>query len=270
MKQLTNEHSHRVLNYLLQEPEFNLFMIGDIEIYGLEDSHVSVYTGDDWEQGDFPYILLCFMGKYCIYSHCKNYDIASAASFIIEQGSRDISGKADIAEMLLPCLPAASIKRTFMSRLNHMSVQPEENDMVCRLTKEHVKEIYELYLQIEELENYHRMTSEHALESILQNLEISGRTYGLFVTEGSDRRLVSVASTAAETSRCAMIIGVATLAEYRGHGYASTIVKKLCSDCLRDGKQFLCLFYDNPAAGRIYHQIGFEELGLYTMLHIIE
>ena len=63
-----------------------------------------------------------------------------------------------------------------------------------------------------------------------------------------------------------MIVGVGTLKEYRGRGYASWLVGKLCQDLLDDGKGFICLFYNNPAAGRIYHRIGFSEMGEYGLL----
>lgn len=40
----------------------------------------------------------------------------------------------------------------------------------------------------------------------------------------------------------------------------------LCRDNFAAGRQFLCLFYDNPAAGRIYHRIGFRDVGVYTIM----
>lgn len=44
------------------------------------------------------------------------------------------------------------------------------------------------------------------------------------------------------------------------------MVSALCRDNFAAGRQFLCLFYDNPAAGRIYHRIGFRDVGVYTIL----
>ncbi len=42
-------------------------------------------------------------------------------------------------------------------------------------------------------------------------------------------------------------------------------LSKLCSDLLKRNKT-LCLFYDNPKAGRVYRRIGFKEIGIWTML----
>ena len=64
----------------------------------------------------------------------------------------------------------------------------------------------------------------------------------------------------AENSKSAMIVGVATR-----KGYMSKCLSKLCNDLLERNK-FLCLFYDNPKAGKVYHKLGFKEIGIWTML----
>lgn len=75
-----------------------------------------------------------------------------------------------------------------------------------------------------------------------------------------------IESFGVENSESAMIVGVATAEGHRGKGYASAVVEALCRDCFERGKKYLCLFYDNPVASRIYNRIGFQELGEYGML----
>lgn len=41
-------------------------------------------------------------------------------------------------------------------------------------------------------------------------------------------------------------------------------MEKLMADVLEEGKS-LCLFYDNPEAGRIYKRLGFKDIGRWTM-----
>ena len=77
------------------------------------------------------------------------------------------------------------------------------------------------------------------------NVSVLGRTYGIFEGE----RLACAAQTSAESSLSAMIVGVATDPDFRGRGYAKASVLKLCADCLEEGRQFVCLFFDNPDAG---------------------
>ncbi|WP_411677757.1 GNAT family N-acetyltransferase [Caproicibacter sp.] len=94
------------------------------------------------------------------------------------------------------------------------------------------------------------------------NLSAGGRCWGVF----QNGRLVAAASSSAENSRSAMIIGVATLPDVRRKGLAGGLVSKLCGELFSEGKQFVCLFYDNPLAGRIYRKIGFQESGEYMMI----
>ena len=57
MKKLTASHFNDAMAYALLEPEFNLFLIGDLENYGLESENVSVYTADTWTGGTLPYLF---------------------------------------------------------------------------------------------------------------------------------------------------------------------------------------------------------------------
>ena len=87
-------------------------------------------------------------------------------------------------------------------------------------------------------------------------------SYGVFYKG----KLVSVASTSANNSKSAMIVGVCTHKDRRNFGLATAVVAQLCQDELTAGKQFLTLFYDNPTAGHIYERIGFESVAQYAML----
>ena len=79
-------------------------------------------------------------------------------------------------------------------------------------------------------------------------------------------KIVSVASNQRANSISTMVVGVATAEGSRGRGYASAAVYELCRRSFADGKRFICLFYDNPDAGRIYRRLGFAELGEYAMI----
>lgn len=77
--------------------------------------------------------------------------------------------------------------------------------------------------------------------------------------------MCTVAQTTAENSKSAMVVGVATRKDCRGKGLMSQCLSKLCRDVLAEGKS-LCLFYDNPKAGRVYHKLGFVSIDKWAML----
>lgn len=63
----------------------------------------------------------------------------------------------------------------------------------------------------------------------------------------------------------AMVVGVATAKSYRKQGRVSRCLTTLCSDVMAEGKS-LCLFYDNPEAGKIYHRLGFKTIDNWVMV----
>lgn len=265
MQKLNANHTQEALAYLTVEPEFNLFLIGDIESMGIESEHVACYTSDSWQEGTtFPYFILIYRNNGLVYSHDINYNYIEVAEFLNTFHLRNISGKDSLITPLIPYVEDRPVQRTYMARLNQMNQPPTDTGFkVRRLTKQDIPAIYDLYIQIDEFASMYRtMTKEEAYKDISMNIAEIGRTYGVF--EGDT--LLSVAQTSAENSTSAMVVGVATLPAHRGCGYAKATVTKLCGDCLQGGMNFLCLFYDNPSAGRIYRSIGFQEIGIFTIL----
>jgi uncharacterized protein len=61
------------------------------------------------------------------------------------------------------------------------------------------------------------------------------------------------------------VVGVCTVKEHQKKGMASACLVRLCQDLLQEGKE-LCLFYDNPDAGRIYERLGFVPIGRWMMV----
>ena len=181
--------------------------------------------------------------------------------------ARDRRGRG-LMRRLLACLSDRHAQQTQLARLETVTDQQKAEmgpllERVRLLTPGDIPALYDLYMKIEEFAyNYRGKTREACYEDIRMNVSVLGRTYGIFEGE----RLACAAQTSAESPLSAMIVGVATDPDFRGRGYAKASVLKLCADCLEEGRQFVCLFFDNPDAGRIYHSIGFTDVGAYTML----
>lgn len=63
------------------------------------------------------------------------------------------------------------------------------------------------------------------------------------------------------------ILGIATHKNYRRKHYAYCISEKLCEDIVIRGKTPL-LRYENQAAGALYHQLGFVDIGEFSTLYL--
>ena len=119
-----------------------------------------------------------------------------------------------------------------------------------------------LEVQIDEFaDSFRGVDREEKVEECRENLTRGGHAFGVY--DGD--RLVALAETTAENSVSAMVVGVATLPGWRGRGFARACVHAAAAHSFAAGRRYLCLFYDNPAAGRIYHALGFADVGCFGM-----
>lgn len=287
MRRLGESERARILEYVGKEPEMNLFFIGDIENYGIDSEIVTIYANETADGWDF--LLLKYYDFYLLYSQNETYDTAAAAEFLQNRTVDTISAKASLLRQLIPFFPDRFYQETQMCRcgaddlkafdrcFSHASTRnaPEiscTSNGLHNLRKEHsfyiralsvadLDAMLQLLLQIEEFSHTYQHPDK-ARQQLAQELQSGELAVGAF--EGD--RLISIAKTSASNSKSAMLTGVATLSDRRGQGCASAVVHSLCRQSFQAGREFLCLFYDNPKAGRIYRRIGFCEIGGYGML----
>ncbi|MBY6036410.1 GNAT family N-acetyltransferase [Fictibacillus nanhaiensis] len=247
----------KVMDYLSEEPALNLFILADIENFGYETDFQEIWADVD-RAGDIQGILLRYLGNYLPYGK----DTINAAEFskIINNDTsyEMLSGKKEIVEQFYPYVQFTRTKETFFAELKDNSLLKEEikREGIQQAELHDVDDLMALKKQIVEFS-----IGETARQSLEQALKTkTGRTY--FIKEGET--IVSCASTTAENSLSAMIVGVCSHPDKRGQGLASLCMDALCQDVLAEGKT-LCLFYDNPKAGSIYKRLGFKDIGFWSM-----
>jgi predicted GNAT family acetyltransferase len=261
VRRLTENDRGWALEYVMAQPDHNLFIIGDIENFGFDGEEVQTFAG--MRNGKRDFLMLRYLDNWIFFSHHPDFDASAAAGQIKRGKFRSVNGKADVTEKLLPCLSYSSVKRMHLARLDRVLWSPlPQGAELRRLGPEDAEKLIGLYLEIDEFRDKYSQWRERETEALRKNLSSGGRSYGAF----KDGRLVSAASTAAENSISAMVIGVATLPPERKKSLASAIVAKLCGECLAEGREFLCLYYDSPDAGGIYRKIGFYDVGEYLII----
>ena len=77
-----------------------------------------------------------------------------------------------------------------------------------------------------------------------------------------DGKPVAQAVFGRNTPNGAAISWVYTPSEFRGFGYATSVVAELSKNILEGGKSFCCLFADasNPASCAVYHKLGYYDI----------
>lgn len=262
MEKLKNSDIEKLKNYISKEAEYNIFILGDIENFGLEGEIVEVFANE--KNGEYDSILLRYLSSYLVYSQKEDYDAERLWKFLEDKEKDIISGKGSIIDRLIPYV-RAECSRDYLSKLTqvkHRGSVPEGMKL-RELNAEDAEDIVDLLILTEEFKMYTKEKREKLIKEKEKVLRLGAdKALGIF----SGNRLVSIFQISGENSISAMVVGVATHPEYRERGLAGTLVAAGCQQCLDRGMEFLCLFYDNPAAGSIYRKIGFKEIGKYSML----
>ncbi|MFJ7729142.1 GNAT family N-acetyltransferase [Neobacillus sp. NPDC097160] len=259
IRKLTEKDHQLVLTFLSEEPSINLFIIGDLEVFGYTSEFQEIWAEFD-EQNTIKAVLLRFHQSFIPYAKGE-FDTEGFVS-IMKRYNQPVllTGKSDIVEKFAAFddLLLGKKQVTFFAEcLTDEFLGAKDHDIaINQATIEDVDQIIKLRESIEE---FH--VRSDAREIFVQAMESNtARTY-YTVDHGI---ITSCVSTTAENSMSAMIVGVCTRKDYRRQGLATAIMQKLFKDVLDEGKT-LCLFYDNPEAGRIYKRLGFKDIGKWTM-----
>ncbi|MFL0489640.1 MULTISPECIES: GNAT family N-acetyltransferase [Bacillus] len=258
MRKLTKKDHEQVFAYLKEEAALNLFIIGDIEAFGYDTDFQELW-GVFKENGTLKSILLRFHDAFIPYSK-EEFVVTDYEPFLSAYKPLKLSGKSTIVERFETVSSiqlGTKNEMYFCECLNGNSLPDTPIHETIKLASlDDVERIMQLRSSIDEFP-----TANESEKILRQAIETNtGRTYYI----EKDGAIIASASTSAENSLSAMVVGVCTQPNYRGNGYASLLLQKMIQDFTKESRT-LCLFYNNPAAGRIYKRLGFQDIGMWTM-----
>lgn len=259
IRRLNNNDHDACLRLLKTRPAENLFIIGDIEVYGYEQGFQKLW-GEFNDKGELIAVLLKFEENYIPFA-IEDFNARAFADIIVSDPAfKMMSGLKEITEKieLFLNIPYIMKRQTFYAKCTKLSMDTKNIELskVRQALPDDAPALVKFLSSIPEF-NHSIMTVERKIRELKD-----GSSRSFFIAD--DDKIVSTASTAAENSMSAMVVGVATSENYKKKGYATMCMLKLCSELLSEGKE-LCLFYDNPEAGAIYKRIGFEDIGFWMM-----
>lgn len=253
---LNISYKKELVEFLLEEKEINLFIIGDVENYGFNEDIVN-YWAEFNEKGQIIAVLMKFYDDFIVYSKSE-FDVLGFSAIIKENNFNILSGKKSVVEKFSNHIEIKEKRHMYFAKLD--KVDNLYNGALLNAVKttelENIEKVYELHTIIngkKDLEAFKRLQNKF--------LDRAGRGY--HITNDKDE-IVCSSETTAENSYSAMIVAVCTNPFYRRHGYATAVLSKLCN-CLLVERKTLCLFYDNLAAGKIYKSLGFEDIGFWSL-----
>jgi predicted GNAT family acetyltransferase len=263
MKKLREEDRERAVSFLTAEPSYNVFTIGDIENFGFRTDFQDVWADVD-AQGNMHVLLLRYYTNHVVYAHDDQVSLENAVHLLSKKtGTWMLSGKKTMVTRLSEMLgiPDASIEKQKLAELTRESFKPGHGMQmnVEWANDDNFHEVLRLQKEIDEFSRFG--DSSEAL--VCNQKSKTGRT----AMVRDNGVVVSSASSAAENSVSAMIIGVGTMKKYRNRGFASACICTLCRKLLDENKT-VCLFYNNPLAASIYKKVGFKDIGEWAIANV--
>lgn len=259
IKKLKEENKKELLEFVSKEKEINLFIIGDIENYGLEADFMDFYG--EYINGTLTAILLRFYESFIVYGE-EDFSGKDFSEIIKASKARMLSGEEKSIKTIGKFIEYKEKRDTYLASLDNKDSL--YNGPLLNIVEEtKLSEVEQVWLL--QNDRIAEFTNTMPLKTVL--IKYKDRTGRGFHIKNNRKAIVSSAETGAENKGSAMIMGVCSDPDYRGKGYATAIVSKLCDTLLSEGKN-LCLFYDNPKAGRIYKSLGFKNIGIWSMCKI--
>jgi predicted GNAT family acetyltransferase len=261
IRKLTEADRMMTMNFLSEEPSMNLFIIGDIEAFGFEADFQEVWGQFD-DQHQLEGVLLRYRESFIPYFKKENFNADGFKEIVAQYPEpKVISGEKRRVAPFDGLLPNHLTKETYfceIAAIEKLNDACEVTETIRVATPADAPRVVALIDQIDEFTG-----TTTTVEATAHKIET--KTGRIYYIEDEDGKMVAVAQTSAENSKSAMIVGVASLPAYRSRGYVSACMSALCRAVMMEGKT-LCLFYDNPKAGKIYHRLGFETIGNWTMI----
>ena len=253
---LTAEDERLLHAWLMHDPLYNLFMLGDLELLGIDAEDLR-FWGEFAPGGALIGVAMRYRVNWC-FDLGDGCDYGRFAELVDDYpDSKVINGHPRQVDPIVAQLQRYVVHETHASYYCRLPMDAALTDPAWptrRATTDDVDALVELYATAGMM--------QRDAETIRRTLT-GGR---IFVTEVK-AQIVSAALTTVETCAAAMIGGVFTPLPGRNQGYASAAMTQLCAELITEAKQ-PCLFYDNPAAGTIYRRLGFQDIGPWSLTRL--
>ncbi|MFA5006122.1 MAG: GNAT family N-acetyltransferase [Candidatus Izemoplasmatales bacterium] len=248
-----------LLAMLYRDPFINLFIIGDIEFYGLSTDFQTVYVDGD---GVLETVVLRHHANMMVFSTTNRFDPEEVLALAERHSIKVINvGARTYARLSDELSRSFDVKRMTIARMAAPDRLDSPDPEVRRATVEDVPAIVDALYGISEFVSNLTEPREERLVGMAAKLRDG---FSLHYVLERDGHIIAHASSTAHSRNAAMVVAVFTRKECRREGCASKVVSALCRHLLESGRMPV-LFFDNPAAATIYHRLGFEDVDGWMM-----
>ncbi len=256
IKHVNNEYKEKVLSILKDDPSRSLFVTGDILSYGMRNDFQDVYVDED--ENGIHGIYLRYRNSLVFYVNDCVVDEAGVLALIEDPKTELVSSVRSHIEKLPKYIQDKISQRdTYLCECKQLKGKITN---AIKATAADAEGIIDGLLSIEEFSGDSR-PREEKIEDLKRELSENDKANFVIYEDG---KIVASASATARSNVGIMIVGVYTLKDYRQRGYARDVVSAITDWALKEGL-IPCLFYDNPNAGKLYHDLGYQTIDTWVM-----
>lgn len=253
---------HLLQEYLLRDRPMNMMFLHELERFGFDSGSQEIWLMRQEGRRICGAIKRLFQ-HVSVYAQETAGTLEELGMFLAFLGPKSISGPLDILMRLELICEDYRLNPVMIMRLaNPDMLIPGDSPPSPEIASASDAEDLACIIQsVTEFAQFYHGAAEIAMG--MRSRILSGQTRHMMMRV--DGKPVSQANTTSEMPDAAVIGGIATLPAYRGLGYASQVISRLCMDLLSEGKTPY-LFFENEKAGALYRRLGFVETGHYGML----
>jgi hypothetical protein len=261
MRRVFENEKDFLMEYLKKEPHYCTFILGDIEVYGLNGDIVKVFIDDC--DGSISSVLMNYDTDFVLYAQ-SDFDADKVLNTIMNLPYNEdscISGKKECIECLIKKMVNMVKRDTVIAVYGDIKLSKCDSNIFDTrlLSLQDADDLLDLYLNIDEFKAKYSLYDLARMRRVFEG----GSVWGIY---DKSNKLIGSASTTAESEYSAMIVNVCIREEYRAQGLAQIIVYKLLMYLKEKNVNCITLYYDNPYAGKLYHKMGFVDKGEYSTL----
>ncbi len=240
--------------------EINLYFLGNLESYGLEQAFCQ-FWGDFDPRGRLRAVLNRYHTGWVIYGQA-DADWGGLAQVVDHHpaGAVRLQDNPGGIPSFLPYLRryrATWVRTEEVMRLDAERFSPQpapEGAVVRRAGPADLEALVHFYGDAEEMSR----TPQAVADPL--------RYRRIWLAE-ADGVVLAAALTNAEARGLAMVGGVYTRPQARGKGLGQAVVSGLCAELLAEGLTPV-LYWGNPAAGALYRKLGFRPIGTWRSVRL--
>ncbi len=239
MEVLTEENWEETMTFIKENIKRSGFVLGNIELNSITYIH----------RKNQEIVALCniYLSMYCTYFVKQGLAEQDIEQIVIKMQEYEHRGGTVIGNyehIFKKYYKLPKNSQNEVATLVDSSIKFKKNTNVRYLTNEDADKYFYAINSIEEFKAVQ-------INDVLNNLK-NAKMVGYFI----DGELVAASTLSAISNMTAVVTGVFTIKEARGHGYARSTLEYLLAD-YAEGKT-ISIFFSNPIAKKIYLELGFK------------